>query len=273
MTERVDRVADQVGGGDDPGAQHDDEEVDHLLLGERTRLHEPVDEPADRRLLRLGDAPGEVAAELLGGLDELGGAVALRVEHAGDAGERPDPEVVAPVGLHAEEVAHHGHREQVAEVGGDVDPPGVGEAIEDLRGRGHDRGVEPADRPRREVGLDRSADPGVVGRIHVEHRQPGRLEHLRDRRLGIGQLGVAGRGRVLDEAQDRVGVEDPVPALVDVRDHALGPVLGDRRVRIDEEVRVAERDDGHEGPPSSRVPERRVSQYQDVDHRLILVPW
>ena len=74
-----------------------------------------IDEPTHGRSLRLGDALGEVPPQLPGRLDELGRAVALRVEHAHDSGERPDPELVPPIGLDAEEVAHHGHGHAVTE--------------------------------------------------------------------------------------------------------------------------------------------------------------
>ena len=56
-------------------------------------------------------------------------------------------------------------------------------------------------------------------------------------------LGFAGDVRVVrvaDEAPDRLRIEDPPAALVGVRDDAFVAVLGDRRVRVDEEVRIAE---------------------------------
>ncbi len=72
--ECVEGVAEQVGGRDDPGPEHDDQQIDHLVVGQ-VAAGRPAGRPgrAPARASRRRDPVGEVAPQLLGRLGELGG--------------------------------------------------------------------------------------------------------------------------------------------------------------------------------------------------------
>ncbi len=138
------------------------------------------------QLLEVGH---EVEGRLQPPLQQLG--VDVVVEEAGGV-RRPAGEVVAVVQRHAEHLADHGDRQLEAEVGHDVEAPGIGGLVEDAVHQLLDAGSQPLDGARGEALGHQLAQPGVVGRIHEQHG-PLVLFLQQGAQVALGVLRGAGR--------------------------------------------------------------------------------
>jgi len=148
--------------------------ADQLVLGEPVAVVRDPGEGGDHVVARpLAALPGELA-QVVGELDGRPHRGVLRLErrvelvHLAHVG-RPGPEQV-PVGLgDAEHLRDHGDRERLGHLGDEVAASALGEPGGELGRDLPDPRAERLDHPRGERLGHQPAQPGVDGRLHVEH--------------------------------------------------------------------------------------------------------
>ncbi len=182
---REQHVGQQVGGGLVGGEEHQAQVLPDLVVGEAGRV---ADQVAGEVLLGLGAAPGGEPAE---GVHDVG--------VAGDGGlgalERVagglDQTVVVIVG-HAEDLAHHGHRQVLGELADEVGLALLAEAVDDGLRAAVDVAAQAAEVDGRDGAHDGAAQPLVLVALGVRgDGLPGDVRHQRV--VGLDQAVPQGR--------------------------------------------------------------------------------
>ena len=176
-------IADEVGGGLEPGREQQHDRGDQLVLGQSVSAITDPDQPADQivgmPIPPLGDQRPKVVAHRvargLGGGDRLGAR--HRLECTGRVTHDP-PELLTVLDGNTEEFADHSHGQRERKRVHDIAAATVGELIEDLIDHRLDSWTQLLDPSGGEFAGDETSHSGVIGWVHPQHRVPRDDRHL-----------------------------------------------------------------------------------------------
>ena len=169
--QRLDPAGDDVAGRLVTADEHEHGLEDEVDVAQRALLVVGVDDEADEVLARaapaLGDLPEDVGRVVAHGLDDLVADLAA----AGGEQVRPVQQL-GVVGLgEAHQLADHVHRQRRGDVGDDVALAPLDDGVEQRRDPLAQVRLVVLHPAQREPDADHPPPPGVLGRVHVDHRR------------------------------------------------------------------------------------------------------
>ena len=159
---------------------------------------------------------------------------------------------------HADDVADHGHRQQIGDVADPVAAAVGQQPADHRRGSGADALLELADGARRERARDHPAPLGHVGWVHVDE---GRVR--RERVHGLDERAV-GRGERFGVAVDAQGM-----AVLGGHPEVALQELGDSRGELVVEDRLLAAEPGEQFVGKSVAPQREIRQVDGSRRRHV----